>query len=125
MEVTYEKAIVYCFRAFARSGSGCSQNASVDGTWDGEFDTPGGARPFKMELKADGEKLTGTAKRPSGDVPITGTIKGDAVEFAYTIMYGDNALTLYFSGKLDGDSMNGVVTMGSTDANWRAKRSTQ
>jgi hypothetical protein len=120
-----KKLTFIVFALLLGAGVVVAQNASVVGTWDGEFDTPGGARPFKMELKADGEKLTGTAKRPSGDVPITGTIKGDAVEFAYTIMYGDNALTLYFSGKLDGDSMNGVVTMGSTDANWRAKRSTQ
>ena len=120
-----KRALFSAIFAIALMAVGASAQSAVDGAWDGQFNTPGGARPFKMELKADGEKLTGTAKRPSGDVPITGTIKGDAVDFAYTIMYGDNALTLYFSGKLTGDTMSGVVTMGSTDAEWSAKRATQ
>jgi len=96
---------------------------SVAGEWDGSFDTPGGARPFKFVLAVDGEKITGTAKRPTGDVPITGTIKGDVINFSYTINYGGNDLTLMFSGKVKGDSMSGTVSFaGRAEEAFSAKR---
>ena len=104
-------------------GAGVSAQSSVSGEWDGQFETPGGARPFKVVLTADGEKLTGTAKRTSGDVPITGTIKGDAVTFSYTINYGGNDLTLTYSGKVSGDTMSGTVSFGgNAEESWSAKR---
>jgi hypothetical protein len=103
--------------------SGTSAQNSVAGEWDGSFNTPGGARPFKLVLVVDGEKLTGTAKRSSGDIPITGTIKGDAINFSYTINYGGNNLTLIYSGKVSGDSMNGTVSFGgNAEETWSAKR---
>lgn len=96
---------------------------SVDGEWDGSFETPGGARPFKFVLAVDGEKITGTAKRPNGDVPITGTLKGDIINFSYTINYGGNDLTLMFSGKVAGDTMSGTVSFsGRAEEAWKAKR---
>lgn len=102
---------------------GSSAQTSVAGDWDGSFNTPGGARPFKLVLKVDGEELTGTAKRSSGDVPITGTIKGDVINFSYTINYGGNDLALIYSGKVTGDSMSGTVSFGgNAEETWAAKR---
>ena len=96
---------------------------SVAGDWDGSFNTPGGARPFKLVLVVDGEKLTGTVKRANGDVPLTGTIKGDVINFSYTISYGGNDLTLLYSGKVVGDSMSGTVSFGgNAEESWTAKR---
>lgn len=102
---------------------GVSAQTSVAGEWDGSFNTPGGARPFKLVLKVDGEKLSGTVKRTSGDVALTGTIKGDAINFSYTINYGGNDLTLIYSGKVAGDSMSGTVSFGgNAEETWSAKR---
>ncbi len=107
---------------FVSVGAAFAFSSPVDGEWSGMFNTPGGARPFKVVLKADGEKLTGTAKRASGDLPITGTIKGDIVNFSYTISYQGNDLTMSFSGNLDGDKMSGTVLFGSTEEGWTAER---
>ncbi len=105
------------------AGSGFAQTASVDGDWDGGFETPGGARPFKITLKMDGEKLSGTVKRPTGDVPLTGTIKGSDISFGYTINYGGNDLTLSFAGKVTGETMGGTLSFGGqAEAPWTAKR---
>jgi hypothetical protein len=102
---------------------GASAQASVAGDWDGSFNTPGGARPFKLILKVDGEKLSGTVKRANGDVPLTGTIKGDVINFSYTISYGGNDLTLSYSGKVTGDAMSGTVSFGgNAEDTWSAKR---
>ena len=97
---------------------------SVEGEWDGVFNTPGGARPFKFVLKVDGEKLTGTAKRSSGDVPLTGTIKAGDITFSYTISYNNNPVMLTYTGKVNGDSMSGTLMFNETDGGeWSAKRS--
>ena len=87
------------------------------------FNTPGGPRPFKLILKVDGEKLTGTAKRTNGDVPVTGTIKGSDISFSYTINYNGNAVTLTYIGKVNGDTMSGSVMFNeSAGDEWSAKR---
>ena len=101
-----------------------SAQKSVEGEWDAVFNTPGGPRPFKLVLKVDGEKLTGTAKRSSGDVPVAGTIKGTDISFNYTINYNGNAVTLTYTGKVNGDSMGGTVMFNETAGDeWSAKRS--
>jgi hypothetical protein len=108
--------------ALALAG-GASAQKSVAGEWDAEFNTPGGAQPLKLILKVEGEKLTGTAKRSRGDVPITGTIKGDDISFAYTVDYNGNAMTISFSGKVKGDAMSGTVSFNDQASdNWSAKR---
>lgn len=121
-----KKALLFTFLSFVLvliATASTSAQSSVTGEWDGAFETPGGPRPFKLVLKADGEKLTGTAKRPSGDVAITGTVKGDAVTFAYTISYNGNELTMTFTGKISGDNMSGAVSFGgNAEESWSAKR---
>ena len=98
---------------------------SVDGEWDAVFSTPGGPRPFKLILKTDGEKLSGTAKRSNGDVPVSGTIKGGDISFSYTINYNGNDVTLSYTGKVTGDSMSGTVMFNETaGGEWSAKRAT-
>jgi hypothetical protein len=86
---------------------------SVSGDWDATMNTPGGARTFRVALKQDGEKLTGTVKRESGDVPLQGTVIGDTVKFAYSIAYGGNPITLTVTAKRAGDDMTGQVDIAS------------
>jgi hypothetical protein len=81
----------------------------VAGEWNAEMNTPGGVRSFKLLLKVDGEKVTGTVKREAGDVPLEGTLKGDDLTFAYTVSYNDNPLTITVSVKVAGDTMKGTV----------------
>ncbi len=86
---------------------------SVTGDWDASMDTPGGARTFRVALKQEGEKLTGTVKRESGDVPLQGTVIGSTVKFAYSIAYGGNPITLTVTAALAGDEMKGQVDIAS------------
>ncbi|QYO62349.1 hypothetical protein [Leptolyngbya sp. 7M] len=104
-------------------GSNFGQTSSVAGEWEGTYNTPGGARPLRFMLVVDGEKLTGTVKRPNGDVPLAGSIKGDKIDFSYTISYGGNDLTLFFTGKVEANKMSGTVLIGSTEDTWSAQRS--
>ncbi len=100
-----------------------SAQTSIAGEWDASMNTPGGPRPFKLVFKVEGEKLTGTAKRSNGDVPIAGSVKGDDISFNYTVEYNGNSVTLSFAGKVKGDSMGGTVYFNETaNDEWSAKR---
>lgn len=100
-----------------------AQAPTVEGEWTASMNTPGGASPMGLVFKVDGEKLTGTVKRSSGDVPLAGTIKGKDIEFSYAINYNGNVLSLFFSGKVDGDNMSGTVSFGgNAEDSWSAKR---
>jgi hypothetical protein len=93
------------------------------GEWDMAMNTPGGVRNFKAVLKVDGEKLTGEVKRDTGSLPLTGTAKGNDVQFSYTVKYNDNDLVLTLTGKVTGDTMKGTVSFGGmAEDEWSAKR---
>jgi hypothetical protein len=117
--------IAFLFVGSAFSSQGVAAQTSVGGEWSASMNTPGGARPFGLVFKVDGEKLSGTVKRSSGDVPLSGTVKGKEISFAYTINYNGNDLTLGFTGKVDGDNIAGTVSFGGTaEDTWSAKRTT-
>ncbi len=100
-----------------------AQAKSVAGEWDASMNTPGGARPFKLTFKVDGEKLSGTVERSSGNVPLQGTIKGSDINFSYLINYNGHDLELIFTGKVDGDNISGMVSFGgNAEDEWGAKR---
>ncbi|MDQ3013788.1 MAG: hypothetical protein M3X11_24175, partial [Acidobacteriota bacterium] len=93
------------------------------GDWDIAMNTPGGVQNFKAVLKVDGEKLTGEVKRSAGALPLTGTAKGNEVQFSYTVKYNDNDLAITMTGKVDGDAMKGTVSFGGmAEDEWSAKR---
>lgn len=86
---------------------------SVTGDWDASMNTPGGTRNFRLILKQDGEKLTGTVKREAGDVPLDGTVTGNTVKFSYSIAYNGNPITLTMTAAVAGDEMKGEVDLAS------------
>lgn len=107
---------------FAASISASAQS-SVAGEWDAAMNTPGGPVPVKLVFVVDGEKLSGTAKRSRGDVPLSGTIKGKDIEFSYTVSYNGNDVTISFAGTVSGDTMGGMVSFsGQAEDGWSAKR---
>lgn len=96
---------------------------SIAGTWDATMNTPGGVRNFKIDFQASGDTLSGTVHRATGDVPLHGTIKGNAVTFSYTITYNDNALVLTVTTTVDGDTMKGTISFGGqAEEEFSAKR---
>ena len=86
---------------------------SVGGNWEGVLNTPGGPRPVRFELVQTGEKLTGTVKRESGDVPLEGTVSGSNVKFAHSINYGGNPVTISIAAAVAGEEMKGQVDIAS------------
>lgn len=113
---------VFAFILVLSNVNNAAAQSSVAGEWDAMMNTPGGSVPLKLIFVVDGDKLTGTAKRSRGDVALVGTVKGSDISFSYTIDYNGSPFTVSFSGKVDGDKINGAVVMGSTEDSWAANR---
>ena len=102
------------------------QAPKVAGEWNAEMSTPGGVRTFRIVFQVDGDKVTGTVKRPTGDVKLEGSLKGNQLTFAYTVVYNDNPLTLTISVVVDGDTMKGTVDFaGAAQDEFNARRVTE
>jgi len=84
----------------------------VTGTWAFQVETPAGSGTPTMTLKQAGEKLTGHYSGQLGEAPLTGTVKGSAVEFAIDVTVEANALHIVYSGTAEKDSMKGTVKLG-------------
>lgn len=98
---------------------------SVAGEWDAAMNTPGGPRPFKIMFVQNGEVLSGTVKRPTGDVPLQGTIKGTEVKFTYVIAYNGSPITMSATATLTGSDMKGSIDIaGQMQEELTAKRVT-
>lgn len=100
-----------------------AQTSPAAGEWDAAMNTPGGVRNFKLAFKVEGEKLTGTVGRESGSLPLSGTAKGNDVQFSYTVNYNGNDLVLTMTGKITGNDIKGTVSFGGmAEDEWTAKR---
>lgn len=99
------------------------QAVDIAGEWDVAMNTPGGTSNFKVIFKVDGEKITGEVRRASGTLPITGTIKGSDLQFAYAVRYNDNDVVVTLTGKVSGNRMGGSVDFnGNAQDEWSATR---
>jgi hypothetical protein len=87
-------SVLFALSALSVSSALPATAQSIAGAWDASMETPGGVRTSRMTLQVEGEKVTGTMARPTGDVAIAGTIVGDTLRFSYTILYNDNPITL-------------------------------
>jgi len=86
---------------------------SADGTWNTTMNTPMGAQNGTLELKSDGGTLTGTLKGPQGSLDIQdGTVDGNNLAFKANIT-SPMAMTLEFTGAVDGDKISGNVKLGA------------
>jgi hypothetical protein len=87
--------------------------ADINGKWKAKFDTQIGEQNYTYQLKADGEKLTGTATNAMGSKEIKdGTIKGDDVYFVENIEFNGMAIRIEYTGKINGDEIKFTRKVG-------------
>ena len=114
---------------FSTPSSSLTHSAASDitGVWkfevifeDGRKGTP--AFTFKQE----GENLSGTYRGGLGEAPVTGTVKGDDVAFAFKVKVPDQEeLTATFLGRVEAaDLMKGTFKANALlpPGEWTAKK---
>jgi len=95
----------------------------VTGAWSFQVEIGGNSGTPTMTFKQDGEKLSGHYSGQLGEAPLTGTVKGTAIEFAIDVSLEGNALHIVYSGTVEKDSMKGKVSIGDLgEGTFTAKR---
>src|SRR5579872_4336961 len=85
--------------------------ADISGAWEFAVETSQGSGSPSFEFKQDGEKLTGTYTGMFGKAPISGTVKGDDVEFTFQVPNLDGKVR--YKGKIESPTaMKGEVEYG-------------
>ncbi|AYL94114.1 glycoside hydrolase [Mucilaginibacter celer] len=90
------------------------------GKWEGKLETETGeVYPLLYNFQIDGDKLTGTAKTPKGDMPIEeGKITGN--DFKFTVSIED--IHIAHTGKFYGDSVGVDIEFNGSKAHSTLKR---
>src|SRR5262245_28854241 len=108
-------AIIAIAAMFAGGAMLAAQSkVNVTGKWALEVTTQaGGTTMPSVVLKQDGEKLTGHYSSMSlGEADVTGTIKGQQIEFGFNAEVQGFALHVRYTGTVEGDTMKGAISLG-------------
>lgn len=108
-------ALACCFIVFA-----AFVVADLSGKWTGVIKTPdGNDLEVSYNFKVDGDKLTGTAESPAGQVTVDdGKINGDTFTFKVTVDGNDYP----HSGKVYADSCGLDIDFGAQKIHTTLKR---
>jgi hypothetical protein len=97
--------------AFAYAGQA---KTDISGTWIFEVMTDAGTGTPTVTLKQDGEKLTGHySSQTLGEADLTGTVKGNDVNFSFTADLQGQAVPVSYKATLESPtSMKGTIDIG-------------
>lgn len=84
----------------------------ITGKWNIEITAPIGKLGGTLDLTADGSVLTGTLTDPNGTYDITdASANGEEFTFKCKLKTPMGGMAFTFTGKVDGDAMNGKAKM--------------
>ena len=96
------------------SHASSSTDNDLTGKWTVTTDGPQ-YLTLQLNLQQNANNLQGSISDPrgSGTLPIRGSVSGNYVNFSTQAQYGGNNTQMQFSGAIQGDSMQGTVTMSA------------
>ena len=97
--------------ALAKVGA---QGPNVTGEWAFTVTTDQGGGNPTITFKQDGEKLTGKYNGQLGAADLTGTMKGDAITFTFTIDLQGQQAPVNYKGTVEKNTMKGSLDIGGT-----------
>jgi len=89
-----------------------SYAADVSGDWIMSLETPNGALAASLNLKQDGDKVTGTYRGPRNEAPAAGTMKDNDLKLSASINGRGQSLTIQIAAKVADDKMEGTLDIG-------------
>jgi hypothetical protein len=101
-----------------------AQGVDVTGEWAFTVETGMGSGTPAISFKQSGEALTGTYTGQLGSAPFKGTVKGNAIQFAFELDAQGQTIDVSYTGTVDGATMKGAVSMagGQLSGTFAAKR---
>jgi hypothetical protein len=94
----------------APAASSSGEKVDVTGSWNVTVETEAGSGNPSFTFKQEGEKLSGRYKGLLGEFDVTGTVKGDKIEFSFKAT-GQVEGTVTYSGTTDGKTMKGKLSL--------------
>jgi hypothetical protein len=91
--------------------------ADVSGKWVLQVELSAGSGSPTFTFRQDGEKITGRYSGTLGEADVTGTIRGDDIQFQFTVKGDLGELTARYTGKVSGDTMKGKADYGPAVGN--------
>jgi len=89
-----------------------AQAANVTGEWAFTVTTDQGAGNPIITFKQDGEKLTGKYAGQLGNADLTGTVKGAAIHFTFTLDVQGQQAPVTYDGTIEKNTMTGKTDIG-------------
>ncbi len=84
--------------------------ADLSGTWNVSVQTPDQSVTSTLIVQQKGDSLSGSLQSELGTAPLKGAVKGDTVNFVFTLDMGGQALSISASALLkDKDNMSGSM----------------
>jgi hypothetical protein len=100
-----------------------ARDQNVSGQWALAVETPEGKANPSLDLRQDGEKISGTYVGRLGKSPVEGSLKGDEIKFSVKLKFRDRDFTVTYTGTVEGDQMEGKVRFGDArSGSWTARR---
>jgi hypothetical protein len=92
----------------------------ITGKWTFDVQSDAGSGQPTFTFKQAGEKLTGTYSGLFGSAELTGTVKGDDIEFSFEAGIDDQKAKIVYKGKIESASkMKGSADLGGMgSASW-------
>lgn len=96
----------------------------ISGNWEFTVDTAAGSGSPSFVFKQDGEKLIGTYNGLLGKADLTGTVKGDQIDFKFDFSYSGQSGVARYTGTIESDKkMKGKVQIGDLgEGTWTGTR---
>ena len=96
---------------------------NVAGDWNFTIVSPQGTNTMKVNLKQDGEKVSGVIKGQAGELPMTGTLTGNDLKLGFAVPFQGQSLEIGLTGKIEGSAIAGTADFGGfAQGEFSAKR---
>jgi hypothetical protein len=99
-----------------------SPAVSAAGSWSITSESPQGPIQLTFNLKQEGATISGEVTSPFGTFPLSGTLSGNELSFAFTAKIQDQELPVTGKGSIDGDSIRGSMNAMGQDASFSGTR---
>lgn len=86
-----------------------AQGTNVTGDWVFTVTTDQGGGTPTITFKQDGEKLTGKYEGQLGAADLTGTVKGNAITFSFTVDVQGQQAPVTYKGTVEKNTMKGSL----------------
>ena len=109
MNILRTTVLVVCALAWLSSGTAGAQGTNVTGEWAFTVTTDQGGGNPTFTFKQEGEKLTGKYSGTFGSADLTGTVKGNAIEFSFTADVQGQQAPITYKGTVEKNTMKGTL----------------